>query len=209
MRIGIRFALAAFAAAMFLGTAQDARAVYSPYLVSVVDNLDGTYTWNYDVNWASGGNYQLVANGGINPGVIGSTDFFTLYDVNGYIDGTAVAGASHELDSVNYTGINGPLTAVPDNPNIVNLTFRFTGPALGDDATYAGFSFQSTISSTTLGYYSSQYTNGPTTPSANTKIGEAGQVDVPGAVPEPSSMALVGMGLAGLFGYGYRRRRQG
>lgn len=204
MRKFARFTLAALAAAMFLGAAQDAKAVYSPTLVNVVDNGDGTYTWNYNVNWST----LTPATSELTTG-----DFFTLYDVNGYVAGSATTtgGSDHAFLSAQNIGINAPAQAPPDNPNVVNLTFQYTGSGTSEASkTFSGISFKSIVPGTvtqTLGWYSSQYLNLTTTPSSD--IGESGRVNLPGVVPEPSSIALVGMGLAGLFGYGYRRRRQG
>lgn len=214
MRTSVRLTLAAFAAAMFLGAAQEAKAVYAPQLIGVSGDLGGgVYEWSYRVVWGNNTTKDyLLTNGDntVDPGTWGTSDFFTLYDVRGYVAGSASAGTDHTFDSANLVGINGPAQAPPDSASVINLTFRYTGTGQVDDATFTTFSFKSTVPGTlnkTLGWYSSQFSNPAATP--DTKVGESGRVELPGVVPEPSSIALVGMGLAGLFGYGYRRRRQG
>jgi hypothetical protein len=216
MRMSFRFGLAALAAAALLGTAQDARAVYAPQLVGVTPD-GANFRWSYNVVWGTQGSpaFQLTTGTGANagvlsPGTVGSQDFVTLYDIEGYVPGSALAGGSHTtLTPEVFVGITGPNTLPDDLPTRYNLTFRFSAGTQGPDATFTGFSFLSNLSgafANPLGFYTSQFTN---TAVANSKVGEIGRVTLPAIIPEPSSVALIGMGVAGLFGYGYRRRRQG
>jgi hypothetical protein len=219
MRMSFRFGLAALAAAALLGTAQDARALYAPQLVGGSPTVEGAnYRWTYNLVWGTSGNplFLITAGTGANagvlsPGTVGSQDFVTLYDIQGYVPGSVAvsgAGVNHAaLTPLVFTGITGPGTLPEDLPTLVNLTFRYTGANLNVDQTFGTVSFLSTIgTSYELGFYTSQYTNSGV---ANSKVGEIGRVTLPAIIPEPSSVALIGMGVAGLFGYGYRRRRQG
>jgi hypothetical protein len=218
MRMSVRFGLAALAAAALLGTAQDARALYAPQLVGGSPTVEGAnYRWTYNIVWGTSGNplFQITAGTGANagilsPGTVGSQDFVTLYDIQGYVPGSVAvsgAGVNHAaMTPVVFTGITGPNTAPDDSPTLVNLTFRYTGANLNVDQTFGTVSFLSSIGASGVGFYTSQYTNSGV---ANSKVGEIGRVLLPAVIPEPSSVALIGMGVAGLFGYGYRRRRQG
>jgi hypothetical protein len=210
MRLSVRFGLAALAAAMLLGVAQDAKAVYAPQLVSITPE-GANWRWTYNVVFSTAGQpFELQqGNGTLSPGTVGTQDFVTLYDIEGYVGGSATAGGSHTLLSpLVFTGITGPNTAPVDLPTLVNLTFRYNSANQTTDATFTGFSFVSVYGPTSQsqGFYTSQFSN-----NANpiSKVGEVGRVVLPSIVPEPSSVALIGMGVAGLFGYGYRRRRQG
>ena len=210
MRLSVRFGLAALAAAVLLGAAQDAKAVYAPQFVSV-EPEGSNFRWTYNVVFATSGQpFQLQeGDGNLSPGTVGTQDFVTLYDIQGYVAGSATAGGGHALLSpLEFTGITGPNTAPVDAPTVVNLTFRFDDGTATTDTTFTGFSFLSTFGPNAQGqgFYTSQFSNNSNPIS---KVGEVGRVILPAVVPEPSSVALIGMGVAGLFGYGYRRRRQG
>lgn len=216
MRLSVRFGMAALAAALLLGAAQDTRADFFPSLVSVNpngSNFDYTYSATFDppVGYTlRTGNWPPPVTGGTPVGNLPFADFLTIYDIQGLVPGSLV-----NLNVANFEvytqgqGYNGPNQA-PTDTSLPNITIRYIGPNPLATFTEFGpvFRFTSSIGVTQIGDYSSQETR-LTRTNLLVKEGNSSAVLVPAAIPEPSSMALVGMGIAGLFGYGYRRRRQG
>ena len=133
------------------------------------------------------------------------TDFFTIYDFNGYVPGSAVAPADWAVSAVDvaYTPalIN---TAAIDDGAIANLTFVYTGASdITDGRTITGFSAKSLYGPATItDWYGSQAHKQGDTPGG--VVQNVGPVQVPmppgndPGVPEPMSMALLGGGLAAL-----------
>lgn len=206
----LRFGWAALAAVL-LGPVGDVEAGYIPQFINVVQE-GSNFRWNYNVVFTTTGaptGSLQTGNGTLSPGTVGSQDFLTLYDIEGYVAGSAVAGGGHTLlTPLVNTGVTGPNTLPTDSPAVVNLTFRFSGGSATADTTFTGFSFLSTLGpnfQNPEGFYTSQFTNGATAP---TKIGEVGRVILPSAaVPEPTALAMLGLGSLGLLGLAARRRK--
>ena len=164
-------------------------------------------------------NYQISedANGRITPGAAapGATtlasstegqvaDYFTIYDIQGFISAAAPAGWAVQTANVGSTP---QFISNPDNASVINVTFVRTGANTGAGPfTTSGFSITATFGTSINGFWSSEDThNGGGTDGSTDWSG--GQLLVPNTtVPEPATMLLVGSGLLGL-GAKFRRRR--
>lgn len=170
-----------------LGSANAARADFFVTLASVAPA--GTdYAYTYDLVFSSVGGLFELADG----------DFATIYDVEGLVSATAPLGFSVSIQNI---GINAFQTAPTDDPALPNVTFTRTGGAVAADQT-----FQATIVSIYNAVKDASYTAQETSvgPPVRPK-GNVGTVDVP-TVPEPGSLALLGLGTVGLLGLRWRRQ---
>jgi hypothetical protein len=154
---------------------------------SVVNNSTATHTLHV---WASQNNYTLPAGtplsvesglgGSVNNPTVTLTNIFQAYaDKNNNLLGTPAPGAA----ITDFT--NGPQTALQ-----TGTTFD-TGSAVGSFTRTGNYSLTSEANI--------QLTGGGS-------IGFQSHVNVR-PVPEPSTMALAGLGALGLIGYGLRRRK--
>jgi hypothetical protein len=145
--------------------------------------------FNYTLRFATNaGTEQLV-----------SGDFVTVYDIPGLVSATAPAGFNV---SIQNTGINAPLTLVPDSASLPNVTFTFTGATQTADTNFVNALITSSFSAQANGFFSGQDTNAFDV--QGTKLGNAGQTIIP--VPEPAGALLLGIVVA--FMSASRRRRR-
>jgi hypothetical protein len=125
--------------------------------------------------------------------------FFTIYNIVGLNQIATLAAPlpSGWSISIQMNGIT-PLNLNFGNGPNLNVTFDYNGPVVIGPATFAAFNIISSVDGKQNGLFSSQSTN-----NLGDQSGQAdfvfGSVSVPaGAVPEPSSLQLAGVGLMGL-----------
>ncbi len=157
----------------------------------------GTNTvWGYQIDITSD---QQVTTG----------DFFTIYDFGPFISGSSVQPSGWTFSSSLVTpppaGVN-----PPDDPSLLNLTWTYTGTTtiptgstVGPfSVTVAGTEFQE-VPATRASYFAAQGTR----TGDGTKINNVGQIPVPTAIPEPTTLSLLALGAAGAAARALRRRK--
>jgi len=159
----------------------------------------GTNTvWGYQIDITS--DQQVTAG-----------DFFTIYDFGPFISGSNVQPSGWTFSSSLMTPPPSG-TNPPDDPTLLNLTWTYTGSAtiptgstVGPfSVTVAGTQFQE-APQTRASYFAAQATRA----GANgTKINNVGQIPVPTAIPEPTTLSLLALGGAGAVARALRRRRK-
>jgi PEP-CTERM motif len=192
------------AATAFLALAvTPAKANLLPFLAGTSPAGGGNTTFTYSVSLSN--DERIDASG------TGNTAFFTIYDFAGYVAGSAVAPSGWSLSAQN-TGITPDRVTVPDNPNIVNLTWTYVGSTTvnGTGQTFTGFAAQSIYSAVNMnGYFSQQSTKSIGATAGGRDFG-GGPEAVPmpaSAVPEPSTLALLSAGFA-LLAVRFRTRNK-
>jgi hypothetical protein len=196
---------------MLLGIPDQARA-------DILLTLNGTSTSNgqttYTYNVFLQPQAALNATGATGNEMTG--DLFTLYDIEGYVAGSATASAglmSNGFGSptVQGTGITPTTQTPPDNPAIPNITFKYTSsmPLSNptDTAVLLGtVSFKSTFlpgtaASVMISAASQRADNGHIANNVGSVIGPV--------IPEPATVLLCLAGLPLLGGaYVWRQRRR-
>jgi hypothetical protein len=179
--------------------------------------VGGNFLYTYEV-MLTPGSVVSKPGGGVNTGISPSNNFFTLYDISGFVSGSvtylgALAAAGNSSFSTQNLGIT-PVTETPkpnDDPNVINITTYWTGPdvaAVGMMAIDLGsLSFISTFGLGDTNHMlaftgaSQKLENFPALVANNT-----GQVAGPSGIPEPGTLALLAVGLPMLGGLYYRRR---
>jgi PEP-CTERM motif len=159
----------------------------------------GTNTvWSYHIDITSD---QQVTTG----------DFFTIYDFGPFISGTNVQPSGWSFSSSLLT-TPPPGVTPPDDPNVLNLTWTYTGSApIPTGSTLCPFSVTIATSQfdeaprTRQSYFAALATR--TTDPPNTKISNVGRIPVPVAIPEPTTLSLLILGGAGAAIRALRRRK--
>ena len=127
-----------------------------------------------------------------NPG-----DYFTIYDFGSIVPNSNSQPADWVF-STSLVGPNPPQTNSPDDPNILNLTWTYTGPTIVGTTPAAKdmgpFSVEAFSREQSNSFFAAQGTLA-VGPNTGSRVGNVGRLVVP--VPEPSTVPLV-LGTAGL-----------
>jgi len=184
------------AAALFAGTAIKADIIP---VFNVATPLGGGITeFSYSV--------EIPANTRVNTG-----DYFTIYDFNGYVAGSAFAPVDWD-PSIQATGIDVPGQSGITDTSVENITFTYTGAAtifgpvnpVGGPGAFGADTTATAIKG--LGQYAGfSHKQNPGSADNNTVQGNQGYLVTPAAVPETSSLMLLVPGLVPL-GIMLRRR---
>jgi hypothetical protein len=174
------------------------------------------FTYTYNVALA-GGTELDQAGGFANPG-----NFFTLFDIVGYVSGSATSAATGfptGAITAQQIGITPPTQGPPDTI-VTNLTFHYKSPTeieapLGADLALGTVSFESTqpLGADLIFYSAATQKNTPGSPGDESLANNTSLVAGPGLgvtgspVPAPASMALLGLSLPLLGGYAWARRK--
>jgi len=158
-----------------------AGATIIPVDTGMTPNGNGTTTFTYRADLASD---QRADTG----------DFLTIYDFAGLVPGSAKVDQAGWTLTVQNVGIT-PTNVLPtDNPTVPNITITRTGGTISGPVT--GLITFSAISSFggTGGFttFAAQATRSSGF-AVGTKIQNIGLVGAPNAVPEPASLALLGI----------------
>ncbi len=159
--------------------------------LSSVTGSSPNFTWNYAAN--------VTVDQTINTG-----DFFTIYDF-----GTIAPGSNTQPTGWTFSqalvGPTAALTSPTDNPNILNLTWTYTGTApISGSAALGMFTVITSTDQLKTGQFTAQATRS-SGPDAGTKVSNIGAVSVP--VPESSALLpIIGVCAAAVFSRLLRRQ---
>jgi len=137
-------------------------------------------------------------------------NFFRIYDFGSYVPGSIAAPANWTATVANSNPTPPPNVILThgDDPAITNLIYTYTGSTPINGATtplITGFTAQSTIG---VGTVVKDFVGRNTKTADGTNVDAIGDILVPAVVPEPSSVALLGLGGLGAIGLLARRRNR-
>jgi hypothetical protein len=168
------------------GAASAAANTIAPSFTGITDLGDGTYRWNYEA---------YVTNGRLDADAAATEEFFTLYDIRGYVAGSATASggwtASDHLLGKTPTNF---LLTTPDSPFLLNVSFTYSSTTeikCNAPCLVGTFSFRSTLNRITLGNWTSQ----DLAQNSNATQDAEGLIELPSLPDGGSTMAFLGLGL--------------
>jgi hypothetical protein len=180
-------------AALGLMVASSAQAGLLPTQVTVVPD-GGNFRWTYAIVLPT--DMQLQAG-----------NYFTIYDFNGYVDGSIAGANSDWTATVVNSGVTPALVNPNDDPNTPNLVFTYTGATIPAGQLGLGnFVALSTFSQKTESDFAAETFRS----SDGLKDSNITTTDVPvgqlSNVPEPATLALAALGLP-MLGLARLRRK--
>jgi hypothetical protein len=131
-------------------------------------------------------------------------DFFTIYDFGPFIAGSNVQPSGWTFSS-SLVGPTPSGVAPPDDPNLLNLTWTYSGPTISTSSGIGPFSV--TIAGTQTQTQSSYFAAQSTRETEGTKLNNVGRIPVPAPIPEPTTLSLLALGVAGAAIRTLRRRK--
>jgi len=197
------------AALIALSLNSTAKAGLIPVSVSVQSEA-GNFRWTYSVVLPTDMKLQ-------------SGDYFTVYDFQGYVAGSGgVLSAFPGMDAASAanwsfsTAKSGPTPALlspEDDPNVDNLTWMYTGPTINESGkvTLGNFIATSLFQDSTKSYFTatnSRAADGARDNNISDTSVPTGEVGPPPPVPEPATLALLGIGLPLVGGARMFRRKK-
>jgi hypothetical protein len=150
----------------------------------------GNFRWTYAI--------QLPTDMKLQAG-----DYFTIYDFGGYVDGSLFANPAADTGAWTMTTakVAVPIGLNPNNDETIpDLTFKYTGPAvLVGGLGLGNFGASSTVGTSTATDFTAQNrqfsTNELDRNIVDTIAPGVPPIDPPSGVPEPTTLALAGIGL--------------
>lgn len=162
---------------------------------------------------AGGGEFTFSYQGTLGPDEgVRAGDRLVIFDFGGYVAGSIFTPSANLTGSVELTSPTAIVTpGFTDDPSIVNLVFTYVGPDFRNTGgplvpfDFDGLGARSTFNLTTIdAFFTVTTKNNPVT-DENTAVFTLGRLQVPSAIPEPATWAMM-VGGFGVAGMAMRRR---